>query len=168
MAVPEVRGRLDNMGGVITVRSFLACVSLCLLLTGCALRPHLEPPQLSVSEVDIQSSDLWHQRLRVRMHVQNPNNRVLAVKDLEYTLEVEGQQLASGSSAESFTVPALGETDFDMNVATNLAGALLTLMSRGSDTLNQGVAYRITGKVTLSEGWIRSIPFDEHGTFKLQ
>jgi LEA14-like dessication related protein len=162
------------MGGVITartliaVRSLLACAALCVLLAACALRPHLEPPQLSVSEVDIQGSDLWHQRLRVRMHVQNPNNRVLAVQDLEYTLEVEGQQLASGSNAESFTVPALGETDFDMNVSTNLAGTLLTLLSRGPDALNQGVAYRLTGKVTLSEGWIRSIPFDERGNFKLQ
>jgi LEA14-like dessication related protein len=163
-------GRSSFTGGrsLISLRRLLLRASLCVLLAGCALRPHLEPPQLSVSEVDILSSDFLHQRLRVRMHVQNPNNRLLAVKDLEYTLEVEGQQLASGSNAESFTVPALGETDFDMNVSTNLAGAVLALFSRGSDVLNQGVAYHLTGKVTLSEGWIRSIPFDEHGNFKLQ
>jgi hypothetical protein len=183
------------MSDVITTGNLLACVShcrrlaasaplvacallcACALLSACALRPQLEPPQLSVSEVDILGSDLWQQRLRVRMHVQNPNDRALAVKDLEYTLEVEGQQLASGTSAESFTVPALGATDFDMNVTTNLAGALLTLLSRAPDALGQsgqgghggqGVAYRLTGKVTLSQGWIRSIPFDERGNFKLQ
>jgi LEA14-like dessication related protein len=156
------------MTGVITARSFLACLPLCVLLAACVLQSHLEPPQLSVSQVDIQGSDLWQQRLRVRMHVQNPNDRALAVKDLEYTLEVEGQQLASGASAESFTVPALGETDFDMNLTTNLAGALLKLLSRGPDALSQGVPYHLIGKVTLSQGWIRSIPFDEHGTFKLQ
>jgi LEA14-like dessication related protein len=165
---PITAQRLATARRLTTARSLLVCASLCLLLAGCALRPHLEPPQLSVSEVDILSSDFLHQRLRVRMHVQNPNNRVLAVKDLEYTLEVEGQQLASGSNAESFTVPALGETDFDMNVSTNLAGAVVALFSRGSDALNQGVAYHLTGKVTLSEGWIRSIPFDERGNFKLQ
>jgi LEA14-like dessication related protein len=167
-AVPEVDARLDNMRDVITARSLLACASLCTLLAACALRPQLEPPQLSVSEVDVQGGDLWQQRLRVRIHVHNPNNRTLAVKDLEYTLEVEGQQLASGTSAESFTVPALGETDFDMNVTTNLAGALLKLLSRGPGALDQGVAYRLTGKVTLSQGWVRSIPFDEQGNFKLQ
>jgi LEA14-like dessication related protein len=156
------------MEAVKSAHRLLGCAMLGVLLAGCALRPQLEPPQLSVSEVDIQGSNLWQQRLRVRMHVQNPNNRVLAVKDLEYTLEVEGQQLASGTSAQSFTVPALGETDFDMNVTTNLAGALLTLMSRGPDALSQGVAYHLTGKVTLSQGFIRSIPFDEHGSFKLQ
>ena len=159
------------MRGVITARTLRACATLCVLPAACALRPHIEPPQLSVSEVDIRGSDLWQQRLRVRMHVQNPNNRVLAVKDLEYTLEVEGQQLASGTNDQSFTVPALGETDFDMNVTTNVAGALLTLLARAPDALGQGgqgVAYRLTGKVTLSQGWIRSIPFDERGNFKLQ
>lgn len=140
----------------------------CALLASCALRPQLEPPRLSISEVDVQGGDLWQQRLRVRVHVQNPNDRALAVTDLEYTLEVEGQQLASGNNTASFTVPARGETDFDMNVTTNLAGTLLTLLARGPGALGQGVAYRLTGKVTLSQGWIRSIPFEEHGTFKLQ
>jgi LEA14-like dessication related protein len=150
-------------------RSLIACALLTVgtLFAACALRPQLEPPRLSVSEVDVQAGDLWSQRLRVRVHVENPNDRALAVKDLEYTLEVEGQQLASGNNAASFTVPARGETDFDMNVTTNLAGTLLTLLTRGS-ALGQGVAYRLTGKVTLSAGWIRSIPFEEHGSFKLQ
>jgi LEA14-like dessication related protein len=159
-----------------SARSLAACVLLTAaavlagyaLLAGCALRPQLEPPRLSISEVDIQGGDLWQQRLRVRVHVQNPNDRAIAVKDLDYTLEVEGQQLASGNNAAAFTVPARGETDFDMNVTTNLAGTLLTLLSRGPSALGQGVAYRLTGKVTLSQGWVRSIPFDEHGSFKLQ
>jgi LEA14-like dessication related protein len=138
------------------------------LLAACALRPHLEPPHLSVSEVDIVSADLWQQRLRVRMHVQNPNDRPLAVEELDYTLEVAGQQLASGESAASFTVPALGETDFDTNVTTNLAGAVLRLLAQGTGDRRQGVAYHLTGKVTLASGWVRSIPFDTRGTFNLQ
>ena len=140
----------------------------CLLLSACALRPELQTPRLSVAEIDILGSDLWQQRLRVRMHVQNPNERALAIKGLEYTLEVEGQPLASAESAESFTVPALGETDFDMNVTTHLAGALLTLLARGPDSLSHGVAYHIAGKVTLSEGWVRSIPFDQRGSFNVR
>jgi LEA14-like dessication related protein len=163
------------MGAVRTTRSLItrslfACALLtgCALLCACALHPHLEPPRLSVSEVDVQASDLWRQRLRVRVHVENPNDRTLAVQDLEYTLEVEGQELASGTNAASFTVPARGATDFDMNVSTNLAATLLTLLARGPDALGQPVAYRLTGKLTLSSGWLRSIPFEEHGSFKLQ
>jgi LEA14-like dessication related protein len=138
------------------------------LLGGCALTPRLIPPTLTVVDVQLQGSDLWEQHLKVRMHVQNPNDRALPIKGLEYSLQVEGQQFASGESAASFIVPARGEAEFDMNVTTNLAGTLLKLLARGSDTLSQSVAYRLTGKVSLSEGLLRSLPFDERGEFKLQ
>jgi LEA14-like dessication related protein len=71
--------------------------------------PKLEAPQLSIADVQILSSDLWEQ-LKVRMHVQNPNDRALPIKALECTLEVQGQQFASGSLAAS-VVPPLGESD---------------------------------------------------------
>lgn len=151
--------RTPRLGGALTA---------VLLLSGCALTPKLTPPTLTVVDVQLQGSDLWEQHLKVRMHVQNPNDRALPIKGLEYTLEVEGQQFASGQSAASFIVPARGEAEFDMNVTTNLAGTLLRLLARGSDTLSQSVAYRLTGKVSLSEGLLRSLPFDEHGEFKLQ
>ena len=62
------------------------------------------------------------------MHVHNPNDRALPIKAIEYTLEVEGQQFASGESARRFVVPALGDAEFDMNVTTNLAGALMGVL----------------------------------------
>ena len=69
---------------------------------------------------------------------------------------------------EALVVPARGEAEFDMNVTTNLAGTLLKFLGRGSDAPGQSVAYRLTGKVSLSEGLLRSIPFDERGSFRLQ
>jgi LEA14-like dessication related protein len=138
-----------------------------LLLGSCALVPKLEAPQLSIAEVQILSSDLWEQHLRVRVHVQNPNDRALPIKALEYTIEVEGQQFASGSSVASFVVPPLGETEFDMNVTTNLASTLIKLLGRGSGAAREEVGYRLVGKVSLSEGLVRSVPFDQKGSFKL-
>jgi LEA14-like dessication related protein len=152
------------------IRSLSSCAPLlaAALLGACALTPQLQTPHLTVAEVQIVSSELWQQRLKVRMHVQNPNDRAIAVKGLTYTLEVEGQPFASGESAASFTVPALGETDFDMNVTTNLAGVLLKLLARGPDALGQSVAYRLTGRLSLSAGLVRSIPFEERGSFSLR
>jgi len=145
-----------------------AVVLAAALLGACALGPKFEPPKLSVADVRILSSDLWEQHLRVRMHVVNPNGVALPVRGLEYTIEVGGERFASGESAASFTVPARGEAEFDMNVTTNLAGTLLKLLARGPDALGQSVAYRLTGKLSLSQGLMRSIPFDENGTFNLQ
>jgi LEA14-like dessication related protein len=145
-----------------------AALVVAALLAACALVPKLEPPKLAIVAAQIVSADLFTQRLKLRVHVQNPNDRALPVKGLEYTIEVEGEPFASGQSAASFTVPALGEAEFDMNVTTNLAGALLKLLARGPNALGQEVPYRLAGKVSLSEGFFRTIPFEERGTFKLQ
>jgi LEA14-like dessication related protein len=139
-----------------------------LILAGCALAPHFETPRLSVVDVQLLSSELWEQRLKVRLRVQNPNDRELAVKGVEYTLDIAGQQVASGVADASFVVPAFGEAQFDTNLTTNMAGALLRLIGRGPDTLSNGVDYHLAGRVSLANGWMRSVPFDERGNFKLQ
>ncbi len=138
------------------------------MLGGCSLLvPKFETPQLSVVNVELQKSDLWEQRMKVRMRVVNPNDRPIPVKGLTVALEVQGQELAHGVSGASFNVPALGEAEFDMNMTANMAGALLRLLGKG-DQLNQSLDYRVTGKISLSEGMLRSIPFEDKGTFKLQ
>src|SRR5215469_14308995 len=144
-----------------------ACAAGALLASGCILAPRFKTPDLTIVGVQVQSGDLLTQHLRVRVHVHNPNDRSLPVKDVAYTLEVEGEPFASGESAASFVVPALGDAEFDMNVTTNMAGTLIRLLSRRSDAPSS-VSYHLSGKVSLSEGWLQSIPFDQRGTFRLQ
>ena len=150
------------------MRNLTICL-VALALVGCStLLPRLETPQLSIVNVELQESTLWQQRVKVRMRVQNPNDRSLPIKGLSYALEVAGQEFAQGVSGASFTVPALGEAEFDMNVTANMASTLIKLLGRGGDSLGDQVDYRIKGKISLSEGWLRSIPFQERGTFKLR
>ncbi|MBS0379553.1 MAG: LEA type 2 family protein [Proteobacteria bacterium] len=146
------------------MRPLLRLFALTLLMSGCAFAPQLEAPQLSVADVQILGGDLFQQKLRVRLHVQNPNDRALPVESLTYTLEVEGQLLASGESAASFTVPPLGEAEFDMNVTTNLAATLFKVLAGNN---SRELAYHMKGKVMLSQGFLRSIPFEQKGSFKL-
>ena len=142
---------------------------LTLAFAGCSLLvPRLATPTLSIVNVELQQSSLWEQRIKVRMHVQNPNDRALPIKGLSYALEVAGQDFAHGVSAASFTVPAFGEAEFDMNVTANMASALIKLLGRGNDSLAEQVDYRIKGKISLSQGLLRSIPFEERGSLKLR
>ncbi len=144
-------------------------VLILLVLAGCsALLPKLETPDLSIVSVELLKGDLWEQRLRVRMRVQNPNDRALPIKGLSYTLDVAGERFATGVSGASFTVPAFGEAEFDMNVTANMASTLFKLIARGDRSLEEQIDYRITGKISLAEGWLRSIPFEERGTFRLR
>jgi len=140
------------------------------LLSGCAgLGPRLETPKLSIVSVELIKGDLFEQRLRARMRVQNPNDRELAVKGITYTIEVGGEEFGRGMSGSSFIVPRMGEAEFDMNVTANLAGTLLRLASRADKGgMPETLDYRIAGKVSLSTGVLRSIPFSEQGTLKLK
>ena len=54
-----------------------------LAMVGCAgLSPRLETPKLSIVGVELLKGELFEQRLRARMRVQNPNDRELAVKGI--------------------------------------------------------------------------------------
>ena len=136
-----------------------------LALSGCSLFvPKLEKPTLSVVGVQMLKGDLWHQELKVRVRVQNPNDRVLPVKGLSYELDIDGQEFAHGMSGDSFVVPARGEAEFDMSVSTNMASMLIKVLGQGG----KQVDYRISGKIALSAGLMRSFSFNDHGTFNLQ
>jgi len=145
--------------------SRMLVTAVALGLSGCSLFvPKLEKPTLSVVSVQMLKGDLWHQDLKVRMRVQNPNDRTLPVKGLSYLLLVDGQEFAQGMSGDSFVVPARGEAEFDMSVTANMASMLIKVLGQGG----KQVDYNITGKIALSSGLLRSFSFNEHGTFTLQ
>ena len=133
-------------------------------LAGCSLFAHWQTPTLSVVNIQLGHSDLWQQHLLVRMSVHNPNDRELPVEGLSYSLEVNGEECAHGESGASFLVPAHGDAEFDMNVTANAAAALLRMFARGNSA---PVQYRIHGKVQLSSGLLRSVPFDQQGELPL-
>jgi LEA14-like dessication related protein len=138
------------------------------LLAGCStLVPRLETPKLSVVNVEVTKTELWEQRMKVRLRVQNPNDRSLPVHGLTAKLEVAGEEFATGVTAASFEVPALGEAEFDMDMTAHMAGALLKLLGRKGDAVGDAIDYRVTGKLSLSKGFLRSIPFEEKGSFNL-
>jgi LEA14-like dessication related protein len=130
--------------------------------------PKLQSPQLSIVNVEHLGSNLLEQRLRVHIRVENPNDRELPVAALTYSIEVAGQEFAHGAANESFTVPPRGESEFATDVSANMAGALIAILGRGHGSANDPIDYRIVGEVRLADGFVRKIPFEHRGSFKLQ
>jgi LEA14-like dessication related protein len=145
----------------------LQSVTVCLVLLagGCALVPKFEEPHLQVVEVELLRGNLLQQELRVRMNVRNPNKRELAVRSIQYEVQLAGEAFAHGESGRNFIVPANGETQFDVSVTANAAAAVLRLLGGGR---RDAIEYRINGKVTLDGGLMRNVPFDQKGEFRLR
>jgi LEA14-like dessication related protein len=133
-------------------------------LAGCSVLPKFETPKLSVVGIEMQSADIFSQRLKVRMRVLNPNARELPIKGISYRIEVNDSELGQGLTNTPFVVPALGEAEFDVQVTANMAGMLAKLLARRK---SEALDYRLVGEVALSSGFLRRIPFDERGSVKL-
>ncbi|MGH8177422.1 MAG: LEA type 2 family protein [Steroidobacter sp.] len=143
----------------------LIAVTLLITAACSSLGPKLEPPRLSIVRVAMTSADIFNQQFLVRLHVQNPNDRDLPVRGIDYKLFLQGDSFAEGVSGKPFVVPALGETEFDMTVRTNFVSGIGRLLSRlhGRDQ----VEYVLEGKVLTDLGMIKRIPFQESGTVSL-
>jgi LEA14-like dessication related protein len=143
----------------------LVLATMGLVAAGCAsMLPKLQAPQLAVTSVTIGSGNLQQQPIRLTLHVTNPNDRAIAIRDIECSLELAGAAFAEGTTDAAFTLPALGETDFNLNVTANLNNVLSALASGFN---HHTVDYRLYGQVRLQSGMVRTIPFDQKGSVRL-
>ncbi|MFZ0498987.1 MAG: LEA type 2 family protein [Steroidobacteraceae bacterium] len=154
------------MPGNIRAMRSVPLLLLTVALSGCALFvPKLQTPRLSIVDVEVVKASFLEQQLRVRVRVENPNDRSLPIQGLSYTVYLGDQEFATGASDASFVVPALGTAEFNMDVNANAAGAIFALLSKPR---GRGIDYHMQGRVELAHGWLRSIPFQQSGTFTLQ
>jgi len=139
--------------------------TLLVALAGCAtMLPKLTAPTLAVTGVVIGGGNSQQQQIRLTFHASNPNDRAIPIRSIECNLELEGAAFAQGATDAAFTLPALGEADFDLNVTANVNAVLAALASGfGRHTVD----YRVYGQVHLQGGVLRTIPFDQKGRVRL-
>ena len=143
---------------------WLALVAVLGLVAGCAaFAPKLESPKLSLLGIQMLSTDMFAQKFRVRVKVENPNDLELPVRGLDYKIILMGDSFAEGVSGDRFVVPAKGEAEFDMLVTTNFVSSLGRLISRVGGGKLENLDYEIAGEVMLDKGFVKKIPFSHHG-----
>jgi LEA14-like dessication related protein len=134
------------------------------LLAGCAtMGTKLESPTVSLLNVQVLSTDMFAQKFRVRVKVENPNNLELKVKGIEYEILLMGDGFAEGNSSDQFLLPAKGEAEFDMVVTTNFVSSLGRLISRKGGGKLEDVDYEIVGQIFVDKGMLNKIPFNHKG-----
>jgi hypothetical protein len=137
-----------------------------LLLSACSLVPKFEKPTLELVSLKLADGNLLSQRFNARLKVHNPNDRALPVNGLQYTVEIDGKAFGKGESTRAFTVPARGEAEFDMTLDANLAGAVAAVLSRRERAKGRELEYRLVGTVSIDLPLMRSLKFDQVGTFR--
>ena len=141
-----------------------ALLALLAVLASCATGPKLETPRLKVIGIEMMSTDMFAQRFKVRMLVQNPNDMELQVRGLDYQIILMGDSFADGVSNDQFLLPALGEAEFDMMITTNFVSSFGRLISRMGGGKLENIEYEIVGKIFVDKGMLRKIPFSHRGT----
>jgi LEA14-like dessication related protein len=145
-----------------------ALLAVVAVLGGCAvLAPHFDRPRLFLISLEVKDASLAEQHFRVRMRVENPNDRDLPVRGIDYTLRIGDEDFGAGSSVSAFTVPAHGEAEFEMVMTTNLAATLWKVLPRLKDSA-QPLDYRLVGKVSTDLAFLHTIAFDQRGTFPVR
>jgi LEA14-like dessication related protein len=148
----KLRARLTRQGAV---------SGLVILLGACAAM-HLQAPSVTPTNVELVDAQMFEQHFKVRLHVENPNDRDLPIKSANAKLKIEDVEVGQGETAQPFNVPARGATDFDMIVTTNFATSLpglFTRIIRGGDLPH----YQLSGWVHTDIGMLPPIPFSKSG-----
>lgn len=146
-----------------------ALVAALLMLCACSVfAPKLQSPTLTLVSVKMMSGDVFSQKFRVRVKVENPNDRDLPIRSIEYELFMQGDSFAKGESAAPFIVPSRGETEFDLTMQTNFVSSLGRLLSRFDGTSNTQVQYDLAGAIRLDKSLVRRIPFSQTGMIDLR
>jgi LEA14-like dessication related protein len=145
----------------------LIAAVLALALPACSLlRPQFEQPTVTVVGIELRSGNLLQQTFAVKLHVQNPNTQALPVRDLHFSVRVDGEAVADGVNQRAFVVPASGEMDFDMNISANLAVVILKLAGKRQAHADS-LSYEVTGSASVELPFWRAIAFHQSGSLPL-
>ena len=146
-------------------RSVACLVVLASVMLGaCSTLPSdLITPKVDLVGIQMMSTDMFAQKFRMHVKVENPNDVELPVKGLEYQILLMGDSFAEGNTTDRFVLPAKGEVEFDMVVTTNFVSSFGRLLSRVGGGKLENLDYEISGDVLLEKGLMRKIPFNHRG-----
>jgi LEA14-like dessication related protein len=145
---------------------FLAAFLLLILMSGCAgVRMLLQPPHVSLVDISPVQINLFEQRYRLQLRIQNPNNYTLPIGGMQYKVYLNDKEFAEGVSRQAVTVPAFGEAIVVVDVTSDLGKILQQVRQLGTGKMEK-LRYRLTGGIQVSHQPIR-LPFHYEGEIDL-
>ena len=140
----------------------LIILLFAMILGGCAsMQSPLEAPHVSLTDLRILDATLFEQRYALKIRVQNPNPVALPINGMDFRLDINDVELGRGVSDKSVTVPAYGETVFEINLVSNFARIVNQIHALESGK-GQSLHYRLSGGISVADR-LGKLPFDYQG-----
>ena len=145
----------------LTLATVVVIASLTAACTG--LPFNAKAPKVSVDAVNIKRLGLFEQVFDVGLRVNNPNDFDIAIEGLEFKLEINGREFATGTAYTHTHVPAFSSAVLHVDTTTD-SDKLLQQIKVLPGILKDGVPYRIRGRIKIDrmDDWW---PFDRSGVY---
>ena len=146
---------------VLTLASALLVTALMTACTGIPF--NAKAPKVGVAEVSVKRLGLFEQVFDVGLRVTNPNDFDIAIEGLEFKLEINGREFATGTAHTHTRLPAFSSAVVHVDTTTD-SNKLLQQIKTLPEILQDGAPYRIRGRIKIDRAndWL---PFDRSGVY---
>lgn len=138
-------------------RLFSVALALPFALASCATIDS-EALRVSVTSVSVVETALLEQKYLLRVRLQNPGDRPMALDGFVYDLMLNGRAFARGVSDQQVVVPRFGEAQVDLPAVGGTGAVIRQVLEFGSG--RRQVDYQLVGRA--NEGGSR-VRFDARG-----
>ena len=148
----------------VRVLKFVTIGLLAVLSAACTGLPfNAKAPKVSVAEVSVKRLGLFEQIFDVGLRVNNSNDFDIAIEGLEFKLDINGREFATGTAHTHTHVPAFSSAVVHVDTTTQ-SNSLLQQLKTLPELMQDGVPYRIRGRIKIDrmDDWW---PFDRSGVY---
>lgn len=145
---------------------FIPAMGFGVLMAGCANLGGDAPVSVNVSDLRMGTAGVFEQQYFVKLRIQNPTDRDLALKGVAFDLDLNGKAFARGTSGQAVVVPRFGSALVDAEMLSTLTGVLRQLNGvAGGGEGRKSFDYRIQGRLYRSTGG--TVAFSDQGELQL-
>jgi LEA14-like dessication related protein len=146
----------------------IALGAVACFAAGCAsIGITVEKPSVSLRTVEVADIDLGGQTFVLDFNVVNPNPFPLPIRTISYGVELDGFRFASGETQGAFTVPANGDSHFEITVDVDLMRTAPQLMFIVRDGVYRDIPYSLEGRFGIDVPFANPVSFRNEGSLRL-
>ena len=127
----------------------------------------VEKPGVSLQTVEVADIGLGGQTFVLEFDVVNPNPFPLPIRTISYGVELDGFRFASGETQGAFTVPANGDSRFEITVDVDLMRTAPQLMFIVRDGVYRDIPYALEGRFAIDVPFANPVSFRNEGSIRL-